>query len=863
MAPPSWATAEQKAFLQGWMAEFIKRQAQGKLHLFWAPLQEAWFKNFPETDFLGLPSSTDRQARPLTPEEMMILGAAIMSRKAKLDNWFRYQKKKLDSKSSAPGGRTASVLTSFLKSKTTKRRRAHQPIELFQKRNGDEIAKALDEAGYNKMNEEKMSEDVDDWEDESKDTKEARVKATKSERMRVRTRVVKALFAEASPEELAEIEAEIEVERAEIRQAELAVEALDASVPQSRTPWELQEFVTGEWTHGFYSDVHATTFNSAGWVGITIAGGPYPRMNGELSVKIISFGESAAGNRFEDACVDFDENVLKSFEIWLRTVYTAAERRSRALPTRPVNHEPRLHNDHPVEVADKPKKPKRMRTKSKKTAKSPTVPSAAMAPPAPVPAATFQASDQTNLTNEARNAEMRNETDVSREPDMQPDMQRVNISDDNATNEQEQPEQQEPEVHDDSHMDSTDDVGAQSNLDADTYTYSPPSPTGPPSTMPWGPPSSPGTAAAAAALERGGLAVGATMAIDPSLESPPTAPPRFVARPAWRNSSFANNPSMNDSAFRPPTPLFRRLGILGVPVGNASTAHASSAVSSAAAVTPLAPSTVVTPTIITPIPASSVVAPEIITPAPASGVVIAPDISLTSDSAAPVKSWSFPESRPPVKSAPEKKKTAAANSASKTKAAQVAASKQKKLTQAAAAKDTADVGAVQRGRGQKRKVVAATNAGDVGGALEDTTNIGNDVNAAPAVPTEPPSLIYTSTNNSRDFAKVVEGRRAAVAAGKAAEKAKKREVEVKEQAKRGWFSSANPDGNTDTVTLTTRSRKPRMLADGTKYAPQVKNVRSKNPHAATEEALLARTGRKRAAEESGVPANTKRRKSAA
>ncbi|KAJ7159299.1 hypothetical protein C8R43DRAFT_948232 [Mycena crocata] len=364
-----------------------------------------------------------------------------------------------------------------------------------------------------------------------------------------------------------------------------------------------------------------------------------------------------------------------------------------------------------------------------------------MAPPAPVPAATFQASDPTNLTNEARDAEMRNETDVSREPDMQPDMQRVNISDDNATNEQEQPEQQEPEVHDDSHMDSTDDVGAQSNLDADTYTYSPPSPTGPPSTMPWGPPSSPGTAAAAAALERGGLAL-------------------FV-------------------------PLRRFSGGLG------------------------------------------------------------------------------PESRPPVKSAPEKKKTAAANSASKTKAAQVAASKQKKLTQAAAAKDTADVGAVQRGRGRKRKVVAATNAGDVGGALEDTTNIGNDVNAAPAVPTEPPSLIYTSTNNSRDFAKVVEGRRAAVAAGKAAEKAKKREVEVKEQAKRGWFSSANPDGNTDTVTLTTRSRKPRMLADGTKYAPQVKNVRSKNPHAATEEALLARTGRKRAAEESGVPANAKRRKSAA
>ncbi|KAJ7077056.1 hypothetical protein C8R43DRAFT_966133 [Mycena crocata] len=347
----------------------------------------------------------------------------------------------------------------------------------------------------------------------------------------------------------------------------------------------------------------------------------------------------------------------------------------------------------------------------------------------------------------------------------------------------------------------------QSNLDDDTYTYPPPSPTGrPPSTVPWGPPSSASTAAAAAALERGGLA---------------------VARPAWRNSSFANNPSMNDSAFCPPTPLFRRLGIgfaaplpprvplatpprkslatpangelssipteaartlaqiLGVPVGNASTAHASSAVS-AAAITPTAPSTVVTPTIITPMPASSVVAPEIITPAPVSSVVIAPtDISLSSDGAASVKSWSFPESRPPVKSAPEKKKAAAANLASKTKAAQVATSKQKKLTQAAAATDTADVGRCSGEGGERGRWWRPRMRGMSAERWRTPPTSATTSTPPPAPPPYRPSRPLSSTTRAPTTVGTLRrwwtsdgqlwrrGRRAA------AEKAKKREVEVK------------------------------------------------------------------------------------
>jgi hypothetical protein len=64
------------------MSEFIKRQAESKLHLFWATMQEAWFQKHPEEHNLGLPLPTDADARDLTSDELTRLGAAITARKA-------------------------------------------------------------------------------------------------------------------------------------------------------------------------------------------------------------------------------------------------------------------------------------------------------------------------------------------------------------------------------------------------------------------------------------------------------------------------------------------------------------------------------------------------------------------------------------------------------------------------------------------------------------------------------------------------------------------------------------------------------------------------------------------------------------
>jgi hypothetical protein len=70
------------------MSEFIKRQAEGKLHMFWATMQEAWFRTYPEERILGLPLPTDADARVLTPDELTRLGAAITARKGVSDAYF-------------------------------------------------------------------------------------------------------------------------------------------------------------------------------------------------------------------------------------------------------------------------------------------------------------------------------------------------------------------------------------------------------------------------------------------------------------------------------------------------------------------------------------------------------------------------------------------------------------------------------------------------------------------------------------------------------------------------------------------------------------------------------------------------------
>jgi hypothetical protein len=127
-------------------------------------------------------------------------------------------------------------LRALFKSSAPKRKRAHQPIEIFQKRNREVIKDKLTVEGYDNL-ETTPDDNEDDWVDESEGTAAARNKSKKSARMRLRTRVVKALWAEASQEEKEAVAAEVEKEKEELREAEVRRE----NETEAKTPSDYQE----------------------------------------------------------------------------------------------------------------------------------------------------------------------------------------------------------------------------------------------------------------------------------------------------------------------------------------------------------------------------------------------------------------------------------------------------------------------------------------------------------------------------------------------------------------------------------------------------------------------------------------------
>ena len=118
----------------------------------------------------------------------------------RLENWFRHHSKKTTTVSAVQRNSEDSLARMLFQRKPP-RGRVHQPIEVYQIRNPGQINDALEEAGYFMINEEKASEELDNWVEESNETQITRVTESVSTRMAVRSRVVKAMFSAASEEE--------------------------------------------------------------------------------------------------------------------------------------------------------------------------------------------------------------------------------------------------------------------------------------------------------------------------------------------------------------------------------------------------------------------------------------------------------------------------------------------------------------------------------------------------------------------------------------------------------------------------------------------------------------------------------------
>ncbi|KAJ7124043.1 hypothetical protein C8R43DRAFT_1135630 [Mycena crocata] len=925
MAPKPWTTEEQRIWFEEKRPEFIRRQAEGKLYLFWAPMQEDWFRNWPEWRELCLPQPNVPGSRPLTAGELSRLGDAISDRKKKTGSVTTAKKSAMRN---APGGSSsaAAVATKrVFNLHVPRRQRAHQPIELFQKRNSEIIRVALCQEGYDKMNEAATrAEDVEGWEDESPEIAQQRIKLTKADRMRLRMRVVRALFDAASEQELEEIAAEIEQEKEQMRKDNEDAGKVQEAGLQAKTPQERQEAV--DVLDSAYTELHKGTYAAAGWVGLSIVGGPNPRLGGELSYKVICFGQTPAGNDFEQACPDFDRNIEQTFESWLRAVFSQQQRAACALPvSAPPPSEQRLPRLHEPDVAVAPagtKKPKRVAKK-----KSPAIDSQASnamtvdpsVPSDPVALSAVNAQPSSNVDLPASSATQSYEMDLdgardfdavrSSDFDAHPatasnfDLHSLDVPQATVTDGFDVRSGSDLELQSDvfTHTQSFDpfsydptafqynaspydDINNALKFDDDTSSSSgggttfdlprlpavdsttrhddealdaPPSPT-PTAPLPaasLGPrPAWKGAPAVAQTRSVGGFNFPVENGASRSGRYAPSILFQAFTRPPAPAPSVPNTPSRfgvgKPSGPLPTPPRFTRRTPGGSMRGGRTVA-AQTLLQIIA--TPTAPVINATPANVaaTSTPVVTCCYSVVTTP-----ISISDPAAVASSPPTARAPTVFPTSRPPTKAPPPASAPAVAKSAASKKKAPVpgrvtaGAVRAAKAKAASVARDAAEAAEEDvedaaeppnRSRGRPRKIAPA---------LAEATNV-----AAPKI-AETPTLVYSITNNNAAFEKVAQGRRAATAAAKAAAKAAEKAAEVEAQAQRGWFSTPNVDGPTDTVTLR-RARRAPTMADGSKMTRQVKGSRVKNPHAATEAALLARTAgvgkRKAAASENDGP----------
>ncbi|KAJ7705758.1 hypothetical protein B0H16DRAFT_1747117 [Mycena metata] len=516
MGAKSWATPAQTAYLHTLMPDYVRRQAQGKLHLFWPTMTEGFFSNWSEHAQLGLPLPNDPNARKLTDEELVTLGIAIKARIKQLEAWFRYQRKKIrNTENASHGAGAAAALRAMFGVQLQKRKRAHKPIKIFQMRNPELVKTALTTAGYDNIT--AVDDDPDDSTDEADGTAAAGKKSLKSVRMRVRTRVVAALYAEASDEEIKGCEDAVLEEKEKLREEELAEENNES---QERSPSQFQD---------------------------------------------ICFGQTPAGNDFEETCVDFEENVAEPFEEFVRFCYTAAQCKERALPkvaaiATTAEAQPRVACRIPPPTVPVPQPKQKKTAKGKATAKQPakstvpasTAPAASTSPAtvSPAPAASTNPATvspaSTNSASPTASAQ---------------DYENLDISQDGGTADDELMSAFGPSPLDwfsegDNSFGENDITGTDADfapMDTDSAPASTASRWPPGMTAPL----SPRSAEALATAERGGLPSNATMAIDPNLDRLPTSPspaPSFeipqrpVPRAAYRGTTVATAAAAAEAA---------------------------------------------------------------------------------------------------------------------------------------------------------------------------------------------------------------------------------------------------------------------------------------------------------------------------
>ncbi|KAK7007979.1 hypothetical protein R3P38DRAFT_3593084 [Favolaschia claudopus] len=377
--PKRWATADETALLETFWAEYITKQAENKLHLFWPLVREGLHQISPLARRLGLPDHNDPKERPLTQAELDTLGTAIAERNKRIKEWYRNKTKKVRN-GAGYNTSTTSMVRKILKKTVDKRQRVHHGREVFAKRNAALFEAELDKAGYNDIragtsrrdanHDSDDDSDDDDSHDSDADADADAGKKKKSKLMTLRGQVLGRLWGGASAEERKAVEAELTAEKEQLRKP--------STSEGSKDLYETQKSIDS--LDGAMGQILGSVGRETGWGIFAIAAGPNPSLGGELSMKIFCVGETPNGNDFERFCPNFTENIVQPFQDFTRICFPPAVRHALAIPTVPL---PTMTDDAPVgrlyppaapaEEIDPPRKSKRKSRKKKATKSSAVV----------------------------------------------------------------------------------------------------------------------------------------------------------------------------------------------------------------------------------------------------------------------------------------------------------------------------------------------------------------------------------------------------------------------------------------------------------------------------------------------------------
>ncbi|KAJ6480002.1 hypothetical protein C8R47DRAFT_1218929 [Mycena vitilis] len=793
MAPGGWAEPEETAWLVSQLPLYVAARTDKTLWAFWPKMQKTWFDRFSEESKLGF---TDPD---LTAEQLVVLGEALKERKGQLTNWFRNHSKD-GGAAPTPRANEEDTLAGLLFGKKKAVKRPHRPSELYQLRNPVEVDQALDREGYFRLNEATVVAGVESWGEEPKDEHDRRIKAMQSARMTIRNRVVEALLLAASQEERDTIDELIEEEKQELAARKGDDDEADNETGE-RTPAQYNSAI-GE-VPSVAMDVHRAIEKRSGWIGFSVFGGPNPEHGGSLSMKVVCLGLSPNGNDFEAAHPSFDESISKHFQAFLKRCFPKKVRLARALPEvdevekilPSLDGLFRLPDAPPAPPAPAREKPKRIRKKKAKKSAA-VVEDSADNSETPLSMPTTPTMDWDALY---------------RAPPADTEMDGFALDAPSLTGDDD------PDPFADTDRFADTDTLADSTQATQAL---PP----PPSTL-WpegmGPPSSPRTAAAAAAAERGGTVAGATyvgatyvgpsqpLPIDPVLLSttdvatPPPAPPRPRPRCQGSTPFVFGGSGVTSSAFgfnnaphlpsyppsqRTPAPsrLSELLGDFRLLTGSSPTqapkgsslggrAHFAAGATPGAQMTPAMPTTPTTPTTYAARAAAAALrraaasapahapAPA---PAPAHAPAPAPIVEEMAESApsAPPAAPFFARSRPMAKMPTAPKKASAAKKAPGRKKT-VAGAKP-------AAKAAAKVAGKKRAVGKGAKGAGGAEATEGDGWDDDVDEEAGTSQPPPpppppladstngAGPSAAPVYVMTMGNETRDYNRRVDAERA-------------------------------------------------------------------------------------------------------